>query len=1024
MNLRSAAAIVSLVCVVSLAVISPTAAATSQSYNWRNVVINGGGYVPGIVFSPKEANLIYARTDIGGAYRWNQTTQSWTQLLSWLAHDDWNWTGVESIAPDPVDSNVVYLAVGTYTNEWAPTNGAILRSADKGATFTRYDLPFKVGSNMPGRNMGERLAIDPNNTSILFLGARSGNGLWKSTNAGQTWSRVTSLTDGGTYVQDPSTSYLADKPGVVWVTFDPRSGTAGTATKTIYVGVASKEHPIYRTTDGGATWTVLAGQPTGFLAHHGVLGANGVLYVTYSDTQGPYDGGKGDVWKYDTATSVWTMISPIPSTSSDDYFGYGGLAVDAQNPGTIMVTSLNSWWPDAIIFRSTDAGTTWKRIWEWASYPARTLHYTMDVTTAPWLDFGNKAPIDPVPAVKVGWMIGDIKIDPFNSNRMMYGTGATIYGSTNLTSWDTAGTFALKCMAGGVEETAPLGLISPPSGPNLVSALGDIGGYKHDSLTTVMPSLYTVPYAGTYNDIDYAGAKATFMVRVGKGDPAAQYPGNLSTAFSFDGGASWSVGNGVIGGITGGGTVAAAADASAVVWAPENGVPSVSTDGGNSWTGSSGISNGAVVASDRVNALKFYAAQNGTAYASTDKGKTFVAKVTGLPTSARLRAVPGRDGEVWLAGSQLNGTAPAATSGLYRSTDSGATFTKVAAPSITYADVVGFGMPAGGQTYPAVFISGIVDGVKGLYRSDDAGASWIKIDDAQHQFGSVGRCITGDPRIYGRVYVCTNGFGIVYGDIGSSATPTPTPRVTPTSTATATPTTRATATATLTATATATPRATSTATATATFTATATATTRATATATARATATPTATARATATPTTVATATATASATATTRPTATSTATATATARATVTATATAAATATATAGGSDPCTTPTVITGAGAYAVSTTGACFKYVNSTFRWGGMLSVMNPGDATVSNTVKWYGGTSETVTACATSSATLNGNGAQINNFTVAKDSTGAMYVTITGNKANTINLSIQNWQNGSGCSVPPTPRP
>lgn len=85
---------------------------------------------------------------------------------------------------------------------------------------------------------------------------------------------------------------------------------------------------------------------------------------------------------------------------------------------------------------------------------------------------------------------------------------------------------------------------------------------------------------------------------------------------------------------------------------------------------------------------------------------------------------------------------------------------------------------------------------------------------------------------------------------------------------------------------------------------------------------------------------------------------------------------------------------------------------------------MNPGDATVSNTVKWYGGTSETVTACTNNSVTLNGNGAQINNFTTAKDATGAMYVTVTGNKANTINLSIQNWQNGNGCSVPPAPRP
>jgi endo-1,4-beta-xylanase len=198
-------------------------------------------------------------------------------------------------------------------------------------------------------------------------------------------------------------------------------------------------------------------------------------------------------------------------------------------------------------------------------------------------------------------------------------------------------------------------------------------------------------------------------------------------------------------------------------------------------------------------------------------------------------------------------------------------------------------------------------------------------------------------------------------------------------------------------------------------TATATATARPTATATLAATATMTATATATAPPTATGTATATsvATATATLRPTATATATATAIATATPTATANA----------SDPCASPTVITGSGAYAVTATGTCFKYVNTAFRWGGMFSVMNGQDATVSNTLAWYGGASETVTACTSNSRTLAGNGAQLNNFTVGKDSTGAMYVTISGNKTNTVNLSVQNWQNGSGCSVAPAPR-
>ena len=317
--------------------LAPLAAA--QGYTWRNVEIVGGGYVPGIVFNPTERDLVYARTDIGGAYRWNEATQRWIPLLDWIGFDDWNLTGVDSLATDPVDPNRLYVLAGTYTNAWTTQNGAVLRSTDRGATFARTNLPFKSGGNMPGRNMGERLAIDPNRNATLYLGARSGNGLWRSTDFGVAWARVTSFPAVGTYVQDPNdpNGYLNDRIGVTWVTFDPRTTGTGGASATIYVGVADLGTSIYRSTDAGATWSALAGQPTGFLPHHGVLGANGILYVTYSNKGGPYDGEKGDVWKFDTATSAWTLISPIPSTSADDYFGYGGLAVDAQDPDTLMV---------------------------------------------------------------------------------------------------------------------------------------------------------------------------------------------------------------------------------------------------------------------------------------------------------------------------------------------------------------------------------------------------------------------------------------------------------------------------------------------------------------------------------------------------------------------------------------------------------------------------------------------------------------------------------------------------------------
>src|SRR4029079_13006529 len=91
-------------------------------------------------------------------------------------------------------------------------------------------------------------------------------------------------------------------------------------------------------------------------------------------------------------------------------------------------------------------------------------------------------PQAPVPSPKLGWMVGDLEIDPFNSDRMLYGTGATIYGSDNLTAWDAGGTVAILVRAQGLEETAVLDLISPPSGANLLSGLGDIGGFRHNNL--------------------------------------------------------------------------------------------------------------------------------------------------------------------------------------------------------------------------------------------------------------------------------------------------------------------------------------------------------------------------------------------------------------------------------------------------------------------------------------------------------------------------------------------------------------
>ncbi|MET9154667.1 cellulose binding domain-containing protein [Streptomyces griseoflavus] len=732
---------------------APATSLAADAYTWKNARIDGGGFVPGIVFNRAEKNLAYARTDIGGAYRWQESSKTWTPLLDAVGWDDWGHTGVVSLASDTADPDRVYAAVGTYTNDWDPGNGAVLRSTDRGASWRKADLPFKLGGNMPGRGMGERLAVDPNRNSVLYLGAPSGNGLWRSTDSGASWSKVTSFPNPGNYVQDPSdtSGYASDNQGIVWVTFDESTGSAGTATRTVYVGVADQQNAVYRSTDAGATWQRIAGQPTGHLAHKGVLDAeNGHLYLAYSDTGGPYDGGKGRLYRYATATGTWTDISPV--AEADTYYGFSGLTVDRQNPGTVMATAYSSWWPDTQIFRSTDGGGTWTQAWSYTSYPDRENRYTMDVSSSPWLTWGA-SPSPPEQTPKLGWMTEALEIDPFDPDRMMYGTGATIYGTENLTNWDDDTPFTITPMVRGLEETAVNDLISPPSGAPLISALGDVGGFRHTDLTEVPPMMFTRPNFTTTTSLDFAESNPDIVVRSGNLDSGPHI------AFSTDNGATWFAGTDPSG-VGGGGTVAAAADGSRFVWSPQGAGVHHTTGFGTSWSPSSGIPSGAVVESDRVDPKTFYGFKSGTFYVSTDGGATFKASAaTGLPAgdSVRFKALPGAKGDVWLAGGASDGPY-----GLWHSTDSGASFTKL--PGVDEADTVGFGKAAPGASYQTLFTSARIDGVRGIFRSTDRGATWTRVNDDAHQWGWTGAAITGDPRVHGRVYVATNGRGVVYGD--------------------------------------------------------------------------------------------------------------------------------------------------------------------------------------------------------------------------------------------------------------------
>ncbi|MEV0538018.1 RICIN domain-containing protein [Kitasatospora sp. NPDC050463] len=674
------------------------------SYAWKNAQVVGGGYVTGLVFNPKEKGLLYARTDMGGAYRWDTGAEQWLPLTDWIGEKDWNLLGIDALATDPVDPDRLYLAAGTYTNDWAG-NGAILRSTDRGRTFQRTDLPFKLGGNEDGRGAGERLVIDPSNHDTLLLGSRK-NGLWRSTDRGVTWSQVSSFP-----VKDGASS----GGGISFVTYGP----AGS--RTVYVGVGDKSTSLYRSTDGGNSWQAVSGQPTGQLPQHGVISGDGSLYLTYTNALGPNGVTAGSVWKYTPSSGAWKNVSP-----SQGSYGFSGLAVDPQHPATVMVTTLDRWYPSDEIYRTTDGGTTWK---------PQSEKTVRDASGAPYLGTG------------IGHWMTALAIDPFDAGHVLYGTGNGIWRSKDAAATDGGGTSHWIAGARGLEETALLGAIAPPGDGALITSMGDQGGFRYDDLTKVPAGRLPNPMMSNSTDIDFAQSNPSMMVRVGRG-------GEQDGAYSTDGGRNWTGFKAEPVGSADSGHVALAADGSTIVWTEAGQAPYRSTDKGASWSKVNGLGTDAVVVADRSSANTFYSLSGGALLASTDGGATFTARATNLP-SGRLAAVPGVAGDLWISGGDK---------GLLHSTDGGRTFTTLT--TVKSASALGFGKAAPGASYQALYLIGTVKDVTGVFRSTDKGATWLRVNDDAHQWGNFAGLgvITGDPDTFGRVYIGTNGRGLQYGD--------------------------------------------------------------------------------------------------------------------------------------------------------------------------------------------------------------------------------------------------------------------
>jgi len=719
-------------------------------YTWKSVQIVGGGFVDGLVFHPTAKDVCYARTDMGGAYRRNAKTRRWEPMLDWVPYNDLNLMGVESIAVDPSDPSKVYLACGTYTAPEVP-DGAILRSSDQGRTFKRTNVPIKFGGNEAGRGNGERMAVDPNDGRILFLGTRH-RGLWKSTDGAVTWNKVDSFPADVLKLSAEEAKLPAWSGGgrssIVFVVFDPASGEKGKASQTLFAGVSVMGKPsLYRSNDGGITWKAVCGQPTQYRPNHAVLASDGNFFITYGTDPGPMQMMDGGVWKLNIKSGAWTDITP-DKPGKERKFGYAAVAVDAKNPQVEIASSFYR--PKGEdVFRSTDGGATWKPVFGSGG--------AMDYSLAPY-----------VRDTDIHWLF-DVEIDPANSDHAMFTTGYGGWETYDLTNLDKNLPTHWTVMSPGIEETVALALYSPSKGAQVITAVGDYSGFVHWDLDKPAPDGNPKPpFLGNTHDVSGGDLNPNVIVKIGR-----PRPGSLNLGYSLDGGKTWREPALVPDPKTKEGHIAVSSDGGTWVWTARDHVPYVTTDKGASWTACAGLPKDTRVVADRVNPKRFYgmALFEGKLFESADGAAHFTERPLvlsdGLPKRGgngadnrsdrgddrggqdRIYATPGREGDLWLA----------AFNGLYHSRAAG--FDRM--PGVEEIHAFGFGKAAPKAKHAALYLVGTVEGQRGFFRSTDGGATWVRINDEEHQWGLVLQ-ITGDPKKFGRVYVGTHGRGTFYGD--------------------------------------------------------------------------------------------------------------------------------------------------------------------------------------------------------------------------------------------------------------------
>lgn len=768
------------------------AESVESSMNWDTLNIGGGGFVSGIITGDDQ---MYARTDVGGAYRYDYEQKKWVQLLGFLNEADRGFLSVDAMCVDPNDDDTLYLLCGCAYFSDART--AIFRSHDAGETFEEIDVTdlIQVHGNGYGRQTGEAIAVDPDNPNIIYCGGdvtAGDSALIMSEDGGDTWSPVMGYDKLGLFeysIKWPTwTDHMARS--VEDAAYGDVNGVATiqiTGGK-VYVGTSVKGKENLHVADVGSDdfKPLSEDLPTEQMPSRINLDADGNLLITYINGL-MFDRGTGYAFKYNPKTDELKDITPtegVVTNTKKLNVGYGAVTSDPKDANKLVATTCAQWysqswtadawdrnaiaWGDRF-FKSEDGGETWTEI-----TPGNTAYWDGPLLANYLQDGGHSWIRDKA----IHWS-GCIALDPRNSDQFWVVSGNGVFTCEN--TW--AECPDIYFAPDGIEEVVSLDFISRP-GKDPVSVIGDYDGFYHNAdgtATQLSPSMSKLT-SGTASTggIAYCPSNSDVMVRLAEGSAQGYYTTD---------GTTWQE----LPNVPCSGAKAAInqlEDGTYRILVSSSGKISYTDDFGKTWSTAStsdSLSSTIWMCVDEKNPQYVYA------YGYYYNSSYFYSKPKADITDARYILMVSDDYGKTFKNNQTicqydqcdgayriayldEGTFAIAAGyyGAYLVTDYGKTVTKM--DNVSYCKTMGYGAAEkAGDPYTLYMYGKPADSdPEGVYRSTDCGKSWVLINQ-NHLYGGTGNgnYLVGDMNTFGTVYMSTVGCGIVVGTLKNSDPPKP-----------------------------------------------------------------------------------------------------------------------------------------------------------------------------------------------------------------------------------------------------------